>query len=61
MRSLSGDIRSLGYGLDVVRDAEHHACIKGLPYIETEDNVRAKRAATLSELPALLCQRVDHL
>jgi hypothetical protein len=56
-----GDIRNLGHGLDVVRDAEHHAYIKGLPYIEAEDKAEARRAATLSELLALLCRRVDRL
>ncbi len=56
-----GDIRSLGPGLDVVRDAEHHAYIKGLPYIEAEDKAEARMAATLSELLARLCRRVDRL
>jgi len=55
-----GDIRSLP-GLDVVRDAEHHAYIKGLPYIEAEDKAEARRATTLSELLARLCRRVDRL
>lgn len=56
-----GDIRSLGYGLDVVRDKEHHAYIKGLSYIKAEDKVEARRAAISSELLALLCRPVDRL
>jgi len=56
-----GNIRSLGYGLDVVRDKEHHAYIKGLSYIKAEDKVEARRAAILSELLALLCRPVDRL
>jgi len=57
----AGEIRSLGQGLDVVRDPEHHAYIKGLPYIEAEDKVEGRKAAAVSELLARLCRRVDRL